>query len=136
MAAKKGDLRSELRRYAARNGYPVHHFADAVCRCGRTRFRLAVDDDAGAAVRTCAACNNTHPIGDSADYLEDASLEECACPCGREEFEITAGVSLYDETDDVRWIYVGCRCPACGLAAVYADWKNEFNDYRLLLARV
>jgi hypothetical protein len=33
-------------------------------------------------------------------------------------------------------LYLGCRCPACGLVAVYGDWKNEFNGYRELLAKV
>ena len=77
-----------------------------------------------------------HPIGDSADYLEEAHLEDCACPCGGEVFEIAAGVSLYQDSEDVRWFYVGCRCPSCGLTACYGDWKNEYNDYRELLASV
>ena len=42
----------------------------------------------------------------------------------------------YDQSEDVRWLYVGCRCPACGLTGCYGDWKNEFIDYRNLLARV
>jgi hypothetical protein len=63
-------------------------------------------------------------------------LGECACPCGQEEFEITVGVSLYEESEDVKWLYLGCRCPACGLVAVYGDWKSEYEGYRGLLARV
>ena len=81
-------------------------------------------------------CMAEHPIGDSNEYLDEAELEECACPCGGKEFEITVGVSLYEESEDVRWLYLGCRCPKCGLTAVYGDWKNEFNGYRDLLARV
>jgi hypothetical protein len=129
------DIREEVSRYAA-GSYPAHHFADAVCACGARAFRLAVDDVEGAAVRTCSACARSQPIGDSADYLEDASLEECACPCGGEVFEVTVGVSLYASSEDVRWLYLGCRCVACGLTAVYGDWKNEFTGYRDLLARV
>jgi hypothetical protein len=63
-------------------------------------------------------------------------LEECACPCGEEEFEITVGVHLYYGSEDVKWVYIGCRCVACGLTANYGDWKNEFNGYRDFLARV
>ncbi len=44
-------------------------------------------------------------------------------------------MSLYEGSEDVRWLYVGCRCPACGLTAVYGDWKNEFNGYRDLLPK-
>lgn len=132
----QADIREELVRYAALNGYPAHQFADAVCACGGRTFRLALDDTTGAAVRTCMACAVEHPIGDSDEHLVEASLEECACPCAAEEFEITVAVSLYESSEDVRWLYVGCRCPACGLTAVYGDWKNEFNGWRELLSRV
>lgn len=107
-----------------------------MCVCGVRTFRLALDDTQGAAVRTCSRCGVARPIGDSGEYLADASLEECACPCGHEVFEVTAAVSLYEGSDDVRWLYLGCRCPVCGLVAVYGDWKNEFNGYRELLSRI
>lgn len=130
------DIRAEILRYSKENGYLAQHFADAVCQCGGRLFGVLLDDDEGAAVRTCVACEHQHPIGDSEDYLDDAELGECACPCGKETFEVTVGVSLYDDSEDVRWLYLGFRCPACGLTAVYGDWKNEFNGYRELLARV
>jgi hypothetical protein len=132
----QADLRQEAARYAELNGYPAHQFADAVCVCGGRVFRLAVDDVEGAAVRTCTACAEAQPICDSAEYLQDASIEECACPCRGETFEITIAVSLYTGSDDVRWLYLGARCIACGLTAVYGDWKNEFEGYRELLSRV
>jgi len=132
----QADIRGEVLRYS-RSEYLAEHFADAVCNdCGHKVFRLAIDEEEGAAVRTCASCKVEHAIGDSDEYLDDAELAECACPCGNEQFEITAGVSLYEHSDDVRWLYLGCRCPQCGLTAVYADWKNEFNGYLELLARV
>jgi hypothetical protein len=132
----QADIPAEVLRYGNENAYPAHHFAACLCGCGGKLFRLALDDTEGAAVRTCAECDSKQPIGDSDEYLENAELEECACPCGGEAFEITVGVSLYEGSEDVRWLYVGCRCPACGLTAVYGDWKNEFNGYRDLLARV
>jgi hypothetical protein len=132
----QADIREELLRYSHANAYVTDYFADAVCKCGGKLFRLSLDDTEGAAVRKCNGCGIEHPIGDSDEYLEEAELGECACPCGGEDFEITVGVSLYAESDDVRWLYVGCRCPKCGLTAVYGDWKNEFNGYRELLGRV
>ena len=75
-------------------------------------------------------------MGDSEDYGEDTELEKCHCPCGAEQFEISAGVVLYAGSDDVKWFYLGCRCVACSLVACYGDWKNEFEDYRALLKRV
>jgi hypothetical protein len=132
----QADIREELLRYSKSNAYLAHHFADAVCLCGGRLFRLALDDTEGAAIRKCVNCAAEHPIGDSGEYLKEAELEECACPCGGEQFQITVGVSLYEGSEDVRWLYLGCRCPTCGLTAVYGDWKNEFIDYRKLLARV
>ena len=132
----QSDIRDELLRYSKSNAYLAHHFADAVCVCGATKFRLSIDDSEGAAVRTCVACKMEHPIGDSNEYLDEADLEECSCPCSNEEFEITVGVSLYEGSDDVKWLYLGCRCPKCGLTATYGDWKNEYIGYQELLARV
>jgi len=132
----QADVRAELLRYSRRNGYPTQHFADAVCRCGSRTFGLRLDEVAGAAVRTCGACGGDHPIGDSSEYLADAELKECECPCGCGAFEVTAGAALYENSEDVRWLYLGCRCPACGLTACYGDWKNEFQNYQELLGRV
>jgi len=131
----QSDIPEVLKTYS-QNGYLTEHFQDAACSCGHKLFRLFVDDNEGAATRICELCKHEHPIGDSADYLEDAELEECECPCGHGLFEITAGVSLYSDSDDVRWLYLGCRCPKCGLTACYADWKNEFEGYQDLLKMI
>ncbi|WP_193378329.1 hypothetical protein [Schlesneria paludicola] len=32
-------------------------------------------------------------------------------------------------------VSLGFRCTACGLTAVYGDWKNEYNGYQELLAK-
>jgi len=132
----QADITDEIRRYSIKNEYVAEHFRDASCACGSKVFRLQLNDDEGVAVRICTKCASTHPIGDSDEYLEDAVLGDCACPCKNEEFEITVGVSLYDGSEDVRWLYLGCRCPKCGLTAVYGDWKNEYPNYKELLARV
>jgi hypothetical protein len=132
----QSDIREELSDYSSKSGYPATHFADAVCQCGGRIFRLFLDDTEGAAVRRCGSCGLEHPIGDSGEYLNDASLEECECPCGEGDLEITAGVALYEDSEDVRWLYVGCRCPACGLTACYGDWKNEYPGYQKFLTRI
>lgn len=132
----QADIRTELTRQGKLNEYVPTQFADAKCVCGSNIFRLKIDDTEGAAVRICTSCGGEHPIGDSDEFLDGASLQEAACVCGKENFEITVGVSLYDESDDVRWLYIGCRCPGCGLTGCYGDWKNEFLDYRKLLSQV
>jgi hypothetical protein len=133
----QADIRTEIIRYSKKE-YLAHHFADCVCKqCGGKSFELLIDDNTGVAARMCLGCEaDLHPIGDSAEYLDEADEEECVCPCGQEAFEITVGVSLYADSDDVRWIYIGCRCISCGLTAVYGDWKNEYNGFQELLAMV
>lgn len=131
----QADIPEYLRDYS-QQGYPAERFADAVCGCSNRTFLLAIDETGGAALRKCTACGDEHPIGDSGEYLEDAELEECGCPCAAEGLELTVGVALYSGSQDVRWIYIGARCPHCGLTGCYADWKNEFIGYTELLAKV
>jgi hypothetical protein len=130
------DLRTELLRFSKGNAYPIHHFADAVCKCGGRVFLVKYDETQGAAVRTCTSCRQEHAIGDSAEYLDEAELDDAECLCEVREFEVTVGVSLYQDSEDVRWLYLGCRCVKCGLLGCYADWKNEYNGYQTLLANV
>ena len=132
----QSDIREELLEYSEAIAYLAEHFVDAKCSCGGTQFRLMVDDNEGAAIRFCTSCGCEHLIGDSEDYLEDADLEECECPCGNNSLEVTAGVSLYPDSEDVKWLYLGCRCPKCKLTACYADWKNEYENYKNLLERI
>jgi hypothetical protein len=132
----QADIRAELLRYSQGVGYPTQHFADAVCVCGDRTFHLHLDENEGVAVRACAACGNEHPMGDSAEYLAEAELEECECLCGGSDFEVTAGVSLYEDSEDVKWLYIGCRCPICGLTACLGDWKNQAEGYRTLLDQI
>lgn len=134
-ADSQADIPAYLRDYSERN-YAAEHFADAVCECSGRTFVLNIDETQGAGVRRCTACKREHPIGDSDEYLEDAHLEECGCPCGAEGLELTIGVALYRDSEDVRWLYIGARCIHCGMVGCYADWKNEFIGYQDLLARV
>jgi hypothetical protein len=135
-ADSQADIHVELERFGELNGYIPTQFADAECTCGGRAFRLALDENAGAAVRICSKCTNEHAIGDSDEYLEDADLQASSCDCGESVFEITVGITLYDNSDDVRCLYIGCRCLSCGLTGCYGDWKNEFIDYRELLKRI
>jgi hypothetical protein len=132
----QADLRDELRDYSRANAYVAKHYADAICTCGNGAFKVLLDNEEGAAVRVCTACGESHPIGDSGEYLAEAHLTTCVCPCGAVTFEVSVGVALYRGSEDVKWLYIGCRCIQCGLVACYGDWKNEFEGYQTLLARV
>ncbi len=133
------DLRAELVRYSAANGYPASDFVDLKCACGGEFFHLLTDEDEGVGIRICADCEAEHVMGDSANSLDEAEPQHNECLCGEEVFQLTVGVNRYrvtEETltDDVRWLYIGCRCIQCGLVGCYADWKNEAQDYRQLLS--
>jgi hypothetical protein len=130
------DIREEISRFSIENKFLTDRYADSVCKCGGRIFGVQLDDEAGAALRTCAACGDQQPIADSGQYLDEAKLVACTCPCGMDKFEVTVGVSLYENSDDVRWLYLGFRCTSCGLTAVYGNWKNEFTGYKALLAMV
>ncbi|MCC9600555.1 hypothetical protein LOC67_08280 [Stieleria sp. JC731] len=135
------DLRKELARYSTVNGYPIDNFTNVKCKCGCQLFELYTDEEQGAAMRTCTQCHNEHLMGDSADYVSEAELVPHECNCRKDQFQIVVGVHRYRNaddsvSDDVRWLYIGCRCPKCNLLGCYADWKNEFEEYRKLLRRM
>ncbi|WP_338866328.1 hypothetical protein [Myxococcus stipitatus] len=118
------DIRESLARYSQENGYPVERMTDLRCPCGTEVLSLLMDEEAGAAVQTCTRCEEQVPLADSLEFLDDAELEESACVCGGTGFEVVEGVAFYSGSSDVRWYYLGCRCPACGVTGCYGDWKT------------
>ncbi|WP_432725972.1 hypothetical protein [Variovorax sp. W6] len=130
------DTQVEVQRYSKSNAYVATRFAASACACGHRAFRLESDEEAGAARRTCTACGSVHLMGDSAEYADEAELGGHECVCGEESFELLSGVSLYAESNDVRWYYLGCRCTSCSLVGVFADWKCEGGDADGFLAAV
>jgi hypothetical protein len=120
----RADIGSLLERFSEANGYPTQRIDDLKCECGSELLELLTDDEEGAAVQRCPACQRQTPIGDSAEYLDDAELEECECLCGSSRFEISTGSAFYEDSTDVRWFYIGCRCPSCGLVGCYGHWKT------------
>jgi hypothetical protein len=130
------DVDTYLAAFTA-DGYPATTVVHAVCAaCGGDRFQVRLDDDEGCAERTCAACGARSWLLDSAEYEEDADLEEAACPCGEEIFELAVGFAYYDGGEDVRWVYVGLRCVADGTLGCFADWKIDYSPTSHLLDAV
>jgi len=131
-------LKSQIVQYSTKNGYVAEHFVSPKCgACGGDVFALLMNENEGVAARVCTECHDEHGIGDSDDFIDEVDeVYEVECTCEGNQFNIVAGVALYADSEDVRWFYLGCKCVACGLSGVYGDWKNEFNGYRELLARV
>ncbi len=55
--------------------------------------------------------------------MEDVAQNTRAC--AQEELLLMTGVALYSNSDDIRWVYVGAKCPDCGLVGVYTDWAER-----------
>ena len=133
----QNDLREVLAEYSEEVRYPIDHFKDVSCSCGNKIFNVLMNEDEGVAARICTSCEDEHGIGDSDDYIDDVeSIDEMVCLCGSNEFQITAGVSLYKDSEDVRWFYLGLYCPKCHCLGCYGDWKNEFLGYKKLLEKI
>lgn len=131
-----GDLTEELIRYS-KNNYGIEHTANSTCKCANDTFNVLLNEGKGVAARICTKCDSEHGIGDSDKYMDDAEeVDEMECVCGSKEFKVTSGVALYDESEDVRWFYLGLLCLKCGCMGCYGDWKNEFIGYKGLLANV
>ena len=130
------DLDEYLRAFSAEN-YPARTVVHAVCAsCASTEFSVALDDEEGCAVRTCASCSEAKALLDSDEYLDDATLEGAECPCGGSTFNLAVGFANYDDGDDVRWVYLALRCNNDGVLGCYADWKIDYSPSEHLLRAV
>lgn len=115
-------------------GYEVTHVVESVCGgCGGRAFEVQVTEEC-AVRRTCLGCGAAEFLADSAEYWEDDDAEECACPCGGEEFAAALGLSCRPD-GEVRWVSVGLRCLGCGARGVYEDWKIDYSPSGHLLTR-
>lgn len=106
--------------------YPVVRVVHSTCICGGEEFGVRVDDEEGCAERKCLGCDRAVLLLDSAETVDAADLEEAACPCGNEKFNVAVGFAVYDGGDNVRWVYVGLRCTRDGVLGVYTDWKIDY----------
>lgn len=128
------DLREYLEAYAP-EGYEVHEFRLSECTCGSNQFLLWADDNEGCAKRRCSSCGREHFICDSEDYWDDAAPDQWTClECNAtgNSCNIAIGFSLYPD-GEIRWLYVGVRCSACGILGCFAGWKIAYSPSRHLL---
>lgn len=123
------DLRAEVSRYAAANGYPLGVDYAPVCACGsKTGHHLTVDDAEGGAMLTCCGCAARGFVADSQRYLSPGAMHRDLfreCICRGRAFEVVIGAALYEGSREVRWWYVGGRCLRCGCLGIYGDWKDD-----------
>ena len=128
------DIRGFLEAYSDDGGYPVSEFTLSRCTCGSIEFELDADDEEGWATRTCKACGGKHLICDSAESQDDAEPERWACvECKGYTCNVGVGFALYKRSRDIKWLYVGCRCPRCGILGCFAGWKVGYGDSERLI---
>ncbi|MGA7753515.1 MAG: hypothetical protein WCB05_11810 [Candidatus Sulfotelmatobacter sp.] len=48
---------------------------------------------------------------------------------------VGVGFSLYDD-GEIRWVYFGERCSACGILGCFAGWKVAYSPSKQLLEQV
>ena len=128
------DIKEYLEAYSAQN-YRTQEFRQSKCACGGETFELLADDDEGCAKRICVSCGAEQFICDSEEYWSEATPEKWKCGCGSTTANIGVGFSLYDD-GEVRWLYVGERCSACGILGCFAGWKVAYSPSKHLLERV
>ena len=116
-------LRDEIISYGKSIGYIPTQFDEIICECGATRFEMFSDDDEGGCGLICQECGAGLSIMDSADYMENPLKNTCSC--GNEILHVVQGLSFYDDSNDVRWVYVGAECDKCDVKGVYVDWQER-----------
>jgi hypothetical protein len=126
-----GDNPADLCEYLqalTADSYPVTEFRLAVCACGGCEFLLEADKNEGTARRTCSGCDAVHFVCDSEEYWEDATPESWKCVgCGDNRTNVGVGFALYEDAEDIHWLYIGVRCATCGILGCFADWKIGYG---------
>lgn len=131
---ERDELRRSIEEFSA-GGYPVDSVACSVCTCGNETFAVVLDDEVGVAATICAVCEEEAALADSDDHFDDVDeVRQAECTCGNDEFRAAVGFAL-DHDGEVRWVSVGLRCTADGVAGVYVDWKIDYRPTAHLLAR-
>lgn len=140
-----GDSAADIRAmFAHKPGDPVKEVRDVVCECGGRAFSFQADDDVQEAVWFCRDCDaqylfHARRIAGHYEGDPDGNTECINCPCttrGGSYFELAVGVTLYDNSADVDWAFIGCRCVACGMLGYLAEWHRIEYPYSEFFAHM
>ena len=118
------DIDEWLREYTELDDLTVK---PVLCRsCGSNVFQQRVDEDEGAIQVICAACKAKKILLDGEDVWEDCRPRIVKCICKGKDFNIRIGLDHRDD-GDIRWVYAGSRCVACGTLGSYVDWNIDYG---------
>jgi hypothetical protein len=131
----ENDIKQYLEEYSE-DGYRIHEFRLAKCKCGSTEFRVKFDNNGGVAKRKCKRCNTERYICDSEEHWEDSEIASFKCiECGSKISNVGAGFSLYDD-GEIFWWYLGVRCSKCGVLGCLFDCKIGYGPSKHLMEQV
>jgi len=116
-------FKSEVINYGESNGYTPSSFELITCTKGHELFEMYSDYTKGGCGIICTECDEGISVADSADYMEE--IVQNTCVCESEKFYIMLAKAYYEDSADVRWVYIGGMCPNCRLAGVYVDWAER-----------
>lgn len=116
-------FKQSIIEYGEANGCVPTQFETQQCVCGSELFLMFSDDTEGGCGILCTQCEEGISIEGSADYMED--VEQNICTCESEALQVMVGKAFHEGSNDVKWVYVGGRCPECDLSGVYVDWKER-----------
>ncbi len=126
------NIKGFLEAYSS-DAYQAHDFRLSKCSCGSVIFRLEASDNDGVAKRICTNCNASHFMLDSEEYWDEATPDKWKCvECKGDKTNVGVGYSYYED-GEVKWVYIGCRCPKCGILGCFAGWKIGYEPSRHLL---
>ncbi|GAA2778500.1 hypothetical protein [Crossiella cryophila] len=141
-----GDDLADLLAYFAADPpeFGPHRVVAARCAdCAGQVFVLETDESGTCVRRTCAGCDRTVPMLDSAENWPTLDEEAEAryfveCTCGEDNFETAVGFTFRDDTPtaDVHWIYVAIRCVADGRLGYCASWRISYGPSHHLVDSV
>ncbi len=132
----KGNSIEDIKEYLiaySEDQYPVKKVVISKCdKCNCEEFLLEYDQDEGVVKAVCNSCETVKYIADSKEYFEEAEPEEYEClECKTNYANVAVGLA-YRENGDVKWVYVGIRCPKCGMLGSINDWKINYGPTKEL----
>ena len=121
------DLKEYLEALSA-DQYPIDIFTLRKCECGSDAFQIEVDDDEGCAKTTCSKCRQPSFLADSEEYWSSDSPRTYKCiECSLDRANVGLGFALTTDRNCIQWVYIGCRCSACGVLGCMIDWKIGYE---------
>ena len=117
------DIIEFLKSWSAECGYDTELYEPHKCKkCGETLFTVEGKWDEQLYRVTCAKCNETDYIEDSADLWNEVTEKTKKFKCkGHSLFYITLGYALREDQSK-KVLFIGYLCSECGILGCFDDY--------------